>query len=243
MKRFVCAMSVVFAAMPVVAGPIHHEVAAGNTLGTAENVNVAVTHIKGDLHGGNFRGDAGPDFEDIYLIYIANPGTEGCDTGFSASTVWNTPSPGSDNTFDTQLWLFDASGVGLLGNDDVAAGESRSFITFPSTDSSAVAFPGQGFYYLAISGGDLVPGGGGGDDPTSAGGSIFDFFDAAGGFQISGPDGAGGGALFSGWSATGSGDVGSYDIQLSCVIPEPSAAALLTGAAFILGARRRRRIR
>jgi hypothetical protein len=73
---------------------------------------------------------------DMYAIYITDP------ANFSASTVGGA-------TFDTQLWLFDSDGKGVVFNDDaVGTTVSQSRI-----DNSTGCLTGRspGVYYLAIS--------------------------------------------------------------------------------------------
>ena len=79
---------------------------------------------------------------DLFCIIIDGMGP------FSASTV------GTPGTLgDTQLFLFDAMGFGVLGNDDASGATLRSTL-------SGTLAPGT--YYLGISGFDV--------DPVSAGG-------------------------------------------------------------------------
>lgn len=156
------------------------------------------------------------DDVDMYWITITDA------AAFSASTVGGT-------TFDTQLWLFDANGFGLLGNDDSVG--LQSTISFPAADGpNAGQIPGGSFMaLLAISGFN--------NDPTSAGGPIFNQQSFA---QISGPDGAGGGSPLTGW--TGGGATGPYTITLNGAtfyIPTPGALGLF-GIAGLAAARRRR---
>lgn len=77
------------------------------------------------------------DDADVYIIGIDDP------TNFAATTVGGA-------TFDTQLFLFDASGIGVTSNDDSPAGGLQSTIT-----GSPMMPPG--LYYLAISGYDKDP--------------------------------------------------------------------------------------
>jgi hypothetical protein len=72
-----------------------------------------LSRISGSLDGSGLMGLVGGqgDFEDMYLIRITDP------LNFCATTVPCGPGCGSA-TFDTQLWLFDANGFGLLGNND-----------------------------------------------------------------------------------------------------------------------------
>ncbi|GIV08295.1 MAG: hypothetical protein KatS3mg020_0819 [Fimbriimonadales bacterium] len=77
------------------------------------------------------RGQLGTDDVDMYAIYIDNP------AAFSATTVGGA-------TFDTQLWLFDADGKGVVANDDSGGLQSR-------IDNTAGCITAPGVYYLAIS--------------------------------------------------------------------------------------------
>lgn len=70
---------------------------------------------------------------DMFAIYIADPAT------FQAET--NT----STTNFDSQLWLFDVNGNGIVHDDD-SAGSYRSRITNANN-----CIPGPGIYYIAIS--------------------------------------------------------------------------------------------
>ncbi|GIV06704.1 MAG: hypothetical protein KatS3mg016_2279 [Fimbriimonadales bacterium] len=83
------------------------------------------------------RGALEADGVDMYVIYISDP------ENFSATTVNN------ETNFDTQLWLFDAEGKGVVFNDDeVGSTLSRSRI-----DNSTGCLTGRsaGIYYIAVS--------------------------------------------------------------------------------------------
>jgi len=82
------------------------------------------------------RGSLGTDDVDMYAIYIANP------ANFSASTV-------NGATFDTQLWLFDADGKGVVFNDN-AVGTTGSQSRIDNSSGCLTNRP-PGVYYLAIS--------------------------------------------------------------------------------------------
>jgi hypothetical protein len=70
---------------------------AGDLPETAQSTgNGALAQIQGNLSA---------DDVDMYAIYITDP------ANFSASTVGGA-------TFDTQLWLFDSDGKGVVFNDD-----------------------------------------------------------------------------------------------------------------------------
>jgi hypothetical protein len=148
--------------------------------------------IKGNLVGLS----PGPgDFQDMYAIYIIEP------AAFSAfANVAVGPGP-----LNTQLWLFSAGGLGILGNDGVAL---DSGFTNVSNDGSGAAVTAPGLYYLAIS---PVP-----SAPLGITGLPIYFFQTAG--EVSGPDGPGGTTAIMDWSTTlGEGE---YTIEL-------------TGAAFV----------
>jgi len=177
---------------------------------------------------GNLDGAPGPrgfgDFEDVYRIIIKD---------FESFSAIVSPNASGNPTFDTQLWIFDEFGLGILGNDDNslagANGESALFNT--STDGSGAAITSNGIYFLAISGAGNVP-------INALGEPIFSFMNAG---EISGPDGSSGPPELLGWS--GQGAIGEYTIQLTGAsyfdVPAPGGAALL-GLAGLTAARRRR---
>ncbi len=194
---------------------------AGSSLATADEPSGSgLLHtISGRLRG-PADGQGASDFEDVYRIFISAP------TAFSARTFGG---PGSA-TFNTQLWLFDASGRGLLGNDDAGPGEPGSLLLSMSTDLTGVQITTPGVYYLAISGLGNVP--------VSAGGMIFEFVTP---FEISGPDGPGGAAPLQGWS--GAGAFGDYVIELQGVsfVPSVGSAGVMGVFMGMVGTCRRRR--
>ncbi len=77
------------------------------------------------------RGQLDTDDVDMYAIYIEDPAT------FSATTVGGA-------SFDTQLWLFDSNGKGVVANDDSGGLQSR-------IDNTSGCITQPGVYYLAIS--------------------------------------------------------------------------------------------
>jgi pre-peptidase/PEP-CTERM motif-containing protein len=170
--------------------------------------NGALTTISGNNSGGDV---------DMFEIQV-NGGTD-----FSATTE------GGGTTFDTQLFLFDSNGLGVLGNDDTfpSGAPFLSTLLSSATDGTGSTVT-PGTYYLAISGFN--------NDPSSAGGPIFDqgAFD-----EQSGPDGSGGGSAVTGWS--GGGGPGSYNIGLTGVkyVPEPATLSLLAIGAMAMIRRRR----
>lgn len=151
---------------------------------------------------------------DMFKIYIYDP------SNFYASTI-------NDNTtvYDTQLFLFDENGYGVLGNDDYSD-------TWKSYLSSFEGEPG--IYFLAISSWD--------NDPVSDGGLIFPSFPYDDG--IYGPTGPGGDQPITGWTNDGK-ESGVYRIVLGGVqttaVPVPASIILLgSGLIGFLGLRRAR---
>jgi len=185
-------------AAPALAGPEFIELSdAGSGASTATPVmgEGPLNGIQGRLTGKLLAGD----FEDMYLIRIADP------LSFNASTAI---SMGGSTDFDTQLWIFtfmagtEPSALGLLANDEIfAKPPGPSTIRPAATDGSGAVISVPGLYYIAITGFD--------DDPVSIAGPIFDQVDRT---EISGPDGVGGSLPHESWTAEG--DVGEYRIAL-----------------------------
>ena len=91
---------------------------------TGTDTNTPLSSISGSLDANDV---------DMFAIYIADP------SAFRAET--NT----STTNFDSQLWLFDVNGNGIVHDDD-SAGRLRSRITNANN-----CIPGPGIYYIAIS--------------------------------------------------------------------------------------------
>jgi hypothetical protein len=154
-------------------------------------------------------------------------------TNFSALTL----DPGAFGIPDTELFLFDAGGFGVLGNDDIDGG--NTFSCLPAAGPSnlcasllpaGVGPTSDGFYFLAITRSANSPLDGDGND-------IFTLLDST---DVVGPN-SGVGALASwdgGVFTSPDTDLQNFDIQLtgaSALAPEPSTWALLiTGLIFIL---------
>ncbi len=231
MKKQVClaVIPVAFLCVPAGAGPdaIEGLLDAGELVSTALDTTVLFpgqpTSISGRLDGV----DGSPaDFVDAYLITITTPGS------FTAETFQPAPLPGRGGVasdFDTQLWLFDGLGFGLLANDDKAAADVASLVAPPSTDGTGVTIPGPGTYLLAISVSGV--------SPLSAGGAIFDLTDPPGITQVSGPDGVGGAGALIGWDTSSPNAMipGDYFIRIT-----PAPATFIPLVLGCLAGRRRR---
>lgn len=188
MKKFLATIVLAALASPALAGdwveiPTAPELLPGQiTVGTG-----SLDRIIGTLSGG---------LADLYCISIVD------EANFSATTVGGT-------SIDTQLFLFDANGMGVAHNDDSVG--LQSTITSQFVNSN-------GIYFLAVSGYNR--------DPNSAGGLIWN--NSPFGTERA-PDGPGAAGALTSWTGTGAN--GDYTIFLTGAgfhrVPEPSALALL----------------
>lgn len=169
---------------------------AGQLIGTAQSVPGGTTSITGTIASST----------DADLYRFGHPGGE-----FGATTVGQ---PGTLG--DTQLFLFDAAGNGIIANDD--SGGLRSNLSLASLAA--------GTYLLGISGFNL--------DPSDGVSLIFP--NTFSGQQVPNP---GVGPLAS-W--TGTGGSGTYSILLrQATVPLPGTLALV-GIAAAAGLLFRRRL-
>jgi hypothetical protein len=132
---------------------------------------------------------------DLYFIFIADP------VAFSAAVV-------ADPAFDSQLFLFNPGGIGILHDDDTPPGG-----VFRSTITGPIGFP-AGFYVLGISAHDM--------DPESPGALPLWLDDPV--FVQHPPDGPG--VVLGAWSGAAVVDDGHYWIRLAgCTAATPVAQA------------------
>jgi len=135
-----------------------------------------------------------PTDVDMYAIFITGDGS------FSATTV------GWTDGVDTQLTLFDFSGMGIYSNDNDATNDSVQS-TLPNFHPLTPTNPG--LFYLAISDWDY--------DPVSDQGFIFPshypFLHLR--TDVEGPTGAGGVSPIAGWDGLSTSGGGSYTIALT----------------------------
>jgi len=206
MKKALLAGAAVLALSGVAFGDVWDEQGdAGQLLGDAQ-----VTVGNGSLD--EIRGNHDANDADLYKIMITDAG------GFSATTTGGT-------SLDTQLFLFDANGMGVSHNDDDPNGGLQSRLTGQFVS-------GPGIYYLAISTFNM--------DPNSAGGLIWQ--SSPFGVERQ-PDGPGAGSPLLNWTPGGA-TAGAYSIFLTgagfAEVPAPGALALLGLGGMAAAGRRRR---
>ena len=180
---------------------------AGNLPSTAKKIAKYETleFITGSLES--------PTDVDMYAIYIIGDGS------FSATTV------GWTIDVDTQLTLFDSSGIGIYSNDDFATDIRQS--TLPAFHPLTPLTPG--IYYLAISDWDY--------DPVSEEGYIFPHPDSIDSdTAIEGPNGPGGSSPITGWDGVSLTGGGSYIIALTgaATVARLSKGTALPGVLLLL---------
>jgi len=189
MKKFIilsCVVILLFGAIGIAQAIPYNEVQdAGELLTSAQTIGTGVDTISGSLN----------DDADMFKLYLT--------AGTFIAQVFN-------SDFDSQLFLFDSAGMGIIANDDNGTLYAPSRIETTLTQ--------DGIYFLAISAWDY--------DPISAGGEeIFD--DAY--TVLAGPTGPGGSDPLSDWQGFLSGN-GDYDIRLSPTasspVPEPATIFL-----------------
>ena len=182
---------------------------AGDLPGTAQ-----VTVGAGILS--TITGTIGASDADMYAIMITD------------ANLFFAQSHSNSTTMDTQMWLFDSTGMGVSFNDDWVGGTTlQSAITDLFVNST-------GLYYLAISG--------------------YDFDAMSGGLEMwldtpfvseRAPDGPGAAGVVDGWATTGTPATGTYEINLRgaefATVPEPGTiVAIGLGLAGLALARRRK---
>lgn len=213
MKRFkgICAVLIVLLISGRTLGGFTAEIGdAGDLLGTAQ-----VTSGSGVLDTIYGTMTDGLDV-DMYQIYIFDPGN------FSAYAS-------GPSGPDSQLFLFDQSGMGVEANDDASGVNLNAYLTAGNPYSPTT----PGLYYIAISQYDI--------DPYSAGGLIFPTFPFT---EVYGPTGPGGGSPVIAWSGTAWGTGREYQIEMegaSYAAPAPGAIVLAgLGISCVSWLRRRR---
>ena len=140
---------------------------------------------------------------------------------------------------DTELLLFDSTGLGVYANDDIDGGNTLSCLPSadggnpcPATRPAGVGPTSDGIYYLAITRSSNLP--------LSFDGEIFTILNST---DVVGPDlTMGGGSPITGWDGgaftSPDFDLTGFDITLTGVsaeVPEPGVLALLlVGMCFLI---------
>lgn len=169
-----------------------------------------VTAIVGTLTGIDTAG--GPDIADVYTIMTGGPTV--VSTGAASAVL--------EANFDTVLCLFTTAGLGVVANDDIAVGNTRSQITIP----------GAGTWVLAVLPKAV--------QPVSAGGAIFNLFQPGNQFVQLSPTGPGGGQPQNGFAgAPNDPEPRDYTARFTPIasgIPAYSQAGLwILGISFAIG--------
>lgn len=199
------------------AGEFYAEAQIPQGVGELESISGILNGVFG---GPNFGGGGPPppaDYQDLFLIKISVPSI------FSARTVAS-----GFIDFNTELFLFSASGLGLLNNNDIAPGTALFSQLVPAATDGTFTLTTPGLYVIGVAGA--------GNSPTATGLPIFNSLSQ---FEVSGPDGPGAANPHDGWVTNPV--TGFYRIELTGAeyVPTPGGAALLTIGA--LAAFRRRR--
>jgi hypothetical protein len=194
---------------------------AGSVLGGAQLTlgEGSIRTIQGTLSGALLG--PGADFEDMFIISIAEPAT------FSFTTA--------NANFNSTMYLLNITqgneAFGLLGADDVGE-SSGAILTGVATDGSGAQVTNPGLYALVVTFS--------GNRCQSRTGNIFRFDTPT---EITGPDGPGGTNPHEGWANEGSFSGGEYIIDVVGVefaeVPAPGGV-MLAGIAGLIAARRRR---
>lgn len=197
------------------------QVDAGSVLSSAQLTRGegSIRTIQGTLSGALLG--PGADFEDMYIISIAEPAT------FSFTTA--------NANFNSVMYLLNITqgneAFGLLGADDVGE-SSGAILTGVATDGSGAQVTNPGLYALVVTFS--------GNRCQSRTGNIFRFDTPT---EITGPDGVGGTNPHEGWANDGSFSGGEYVIDIVGVefaeVPAPGTLALAALASAVLVRRRR----
>ncbi|HVZ92908.1 MAG TPA: hypothetical protein VG797_00205 [Phycisphaerales bacterium] len=188
---------------------------AGNRKATATDVSMLIGagHISGALTGVGSMLGTPPDFEDMYIINITQPGQWLATTSPLVPDPLNPPT-GGHAEFDSVLWLFEFTDErGLLANNTFMPGDTGARLINQSTDGTGVTISVPGLYLLAISVAGRTP-------VDFNGTPIFEF---VGPNEISGPDGSM--LPLDHWVGQPSSPIpGQYTIL---IVPSPGGAGIL----------------
>ncbi|MDG1837901.1 MAG: hypothetical protein P8I91_03765 [Phycisphaerales bacterium] len=146
-KAFTVAMTACIGVSSLaVAGPVFDEPpgGAGTSRDDATDVKTEnggqVGMITGSLTGTSGFVGGGSDYQDVYRIYIADPGV------FRADTMML---DGADSLRDPMLFLFNEEGHAIIANNNIGNDQPQSGLVNDDGNGSAF-FTQPGIYYLAI---------------------------------------------------------------------------------------------
>ena len=234
-KTIVAVMAAVISVSGLaVSGPVFDEPPGGDA-GTSRDDATDVKTENGGTVGmitGSLTGSAGLvggayDYQDVYRIYIADPGV------FRAETMML---DGEDNLRDPMLFLFNEAGLGIIANNNIGNDQPRSKLVNDDGNGSTF-FTQPGIYYLAITsavseatgmaGGETVP--------------IFEMGLSENQTGIIQPRSSWAQIPWSGWTPpTDYENFGHYEIALQGVVSLPAPGGLVLLGLAVIGTRRRR---
>jgi hypothetical protein len=217
--RTLIGLLAVIALAPLASGQVWDETIDGGGNAGDLPATAQITTGVGALTAITGFSDAATEDKDMFLIKILGGG------GFSADVISaRLDGSGPD---DTKLYLLDAGGFGVAGDDDSSVTGGAFDAGFPLGDPLVASLP-AGLYYLAVTDYNYIP--------TSATGDIFP------GGSLVGPTGPGGADPMTGWTVDSHELPWNYTIALTgaeyAVIPEPAALGLLALGALIALRRR-----
>lgn len=167
------------------------------------------------LSATQFDGPIG-DYQDMYLVRITDP----------EDFFFQTVDPLTGNAFNTQIWLFDLDGRGVLANSLNLDDPPFSAMGSTANDGSGAALVDPGLYYLAVSGGDP---GTAGRFPIDADGDPIFNFDPLQPELVYGPATSN---PIAGWK--GIGELGDYEAELIGAAFVPDIPTMSQWGAIIL---------
>lgn len=234
-KTIVAAMTAAISVSSLAAaGPVFDEPPGGDA-GTSRDDAKDVKTENGGTVGmitGSLTGTAGfvgsvYDYQDVYRIYIADPGV------FRAETMML---DGEDSLLDPMMFLFNESGFGIIANNNIGNDQPRSKLVNDDGNGNAF-FTEAGIYYLAITsavseatamvGNETVP--------------IFEMGLSENQSGIIQPRSNWAQIPWTGWTQpTDYENFGHYEIALHGVVSLPAPGGLALLGLAVIGTRRRR---
>ena len=234
-KTIVAAMAALISVTGLaVAGPVFDEPpgGAGTSRDDATDVKTenggTVGLITGSLTGTSGLVGGDYDYQDVYRIYIADPGV------FRAETMML---DGEDNLRDPMLFLFNEAGLGIIANNNIGNDQPRSQL-INNDGTGSTFFTQPGIYYLAITSAVSEATAMVGDETVP----IFEMGLNENQTGIIQPRSDWAQIPWTGWTPpTDYENFGHYEIALQGVISLPAPGGLALLGLAVIGTRRRRR--